>query len=208
MSWRDDLGKEKYKSSKRKLPLIDFNTPVILCLFFISLIIVIINSVSGHTINSLLACYFTAWSDPFMYLRLFTHVLAHQDLTHFASNYLLLLIVGPMLEEKYGSGNLIKMMLITAGVTGLIHVIFFPNIIIIGASGLVFMSILLASFTNIREGRLPLTVLLVGILYIGNEVIRGVLSTDNISQLSHIIGGICGAGFGFRFHKIKARRNK
>ena len=189
------------------MPLVDFNSPVILSLFFISLLLLMVNNVTNNMINSVLARYFTRWSDPFMYPRLFTHVLAHQNLSHLAGNYLLLLVVGPMLEEKYGSGNLIKMMLITAGITGLIHVLFFRSIMLIGASGLVFMTILLASFANIREGRLPLTVLLVGLLYIGNEVIRGILSTDNISQLSHIIGGVCGAGFGFVYHKVKVRRN-
>ena len=185
------------------MPLVDFNAPVILCLFLVSLLLVIIKSVSGNIVDSLFACYFTGWADPFMYLRLFTHVLVHQNLSHLAGNFLLILVVGPMLEEKYGSSNLIKMMIITAGITGLIHVIFFHNIMLMGASGLVFMAILLASFANIREKRLPLTVLLVGLLYIGNEVIRGVLSTDNISQLSHIIGGVCGAVFGFEYHKVK-----
>ena len=197
MSWRDSLGKTESESTNRKRFPIDFNAPAILCLFFASLLLLGVKSVTGDLVDRLLACYFTRWADLFMYPRLFTHVLDHQNLSHLTGNYLLLLVVGPMLEEKHGSSNLIKMMIITAGITGMIHVVFFQNIILLGASGLVFMMILLASFTNIREGKLPVTVLLVGVLYIGNEVIRGVLSTDNISQLSHIIGGICGAGFGF-----------
>jgi len=192
-------------AKKKLLPLVDFNAPVILSLFFVSLLILALNNYSNSMVNRLLACYYSRWSDGIMYLRLFTHVLAHQNLSHFAGNYLLILVIGPMLEEKYGGANLIMMMVITAGITGLTHVIFFRNIALIGASGLVFMMILLASFTNTREGRLPITVLLVGFLYIGNEVIRGLLTSDNISQLSHIIGGVCGAGFGFKIHKIKAR---
>ena len=196
-------------SKKKLLPAIDFNSPVILSLFFISLLLLILNNfLPRNTIHSLFACYFTGWLDPFLYPRLFTHVLAHQNLAHFTGNYLLMLAIGPLLEEKYGSGSLIRMMVITAGITGLIHIVFFRNVALVGASGLVFMTILLASFTNIREGRLPMTVLLVGFLYIGNEVIRGLLSTDNISQLSHIIGGICGAGFGFEYQGIQYRRKR
>ena len=190
----------------KRLPLVDFNAPVILGLFLISSLLLFIKGFAGSKVNALLACYFSGWSDPFMYPRLFTHVLVHQNLSHLANNYLLMLVVGPMLEEKYGSANLMKMMVITAGITGLIHIAFFRNIVLIGASGLVFMAILLASFTNIREGRLPLTVLLVGFLYIGNEIIRGALSTDNISQLTHIIGGICGAAFGFSYRRNASRR--
>ena len=112
-----------------------------------------------------------------------------------------------MVEEKYGSYNLAKMMLITAFAAGFINVMLFRNISLVGASGLLFMLIILASFTNIREGRLPLTALLVGFLYIGDEVVRGLFVTDNISRLSHIIGGLCGAAFGFCIHGIKLRRN-
>ena len=193
-------------SGEKRILLIEFNSPVILSLFFVSLVLLVLNNITGGMINRLLACYFTGWSDPLMYPRLFSHVLAHQNLAHFTGNYLFMLAVGPMVEEKYGSGNLAKMALITAGVTGLINVIFFRSGLV-GASGLLFMLILLASFTNIREGRLPLTVILVGFLYVGNEIMRGLFSNDNISQLSHIAGAICGAVFGFDFHGIRLHRD-
>jgi len=193
-------------SEKKRMPLIEFNSPVILSLFFTSLILLVFNSITSGMTNSLLACYFTRWSDPLMYPRLFSHVLAHQNLSHFTGNYLFILAVGPMVEEKYGSGNLAKMALITAGATGLINVTFFRSGLV-GASGLLFMLIILSSFTNIREGRLPLTALLVSFLYIGDEIVRGLFLNDNISRLSHIIGALCGAVFGFDFHGIKLRRN-
>lgn len=210
MSWNSDINEiEKLSGEKRRrLPLIDFNSPVILSLFFLSLLLVIINIIFSGVISRFLGCYFTSWADPFMYVRMFTHVLAHADMAHFTGNYLLLLVVGPMLEEKYGSSSLVRMFVITAGITGLVNIIFFRNIALIGASGLVFMAILLASFTNIKNGRLPVTVLLVGILYIGNEIVRGIFTSDNISQLSHIIGGICGAAFGFEAHVLKARKRQ
>lgn len=83
-----------------------------------------------------------------MYLRMFTHVIAHQDLAHFTGNFLLILAVGPIIEEKYGSKTLLTMICITAVITGLVNVIFFRNIMLTGVSGLVFMLILLASFTK------------------------------------------------------------
>ncbi|MEM6298750.1 MAG: rhomboid family intramembrane serine protease, partial [Bacteroidota bacterium] len=49
---------------------------------------------------------------------------------------------------------------------------------------------------NMKAGQIPLTFILVALLYVGREVMA-VLENDNISQFAHIIGGICGAAFGF-----------
>lgn len=186
---------------KRKInKLISFNSPVILGLAIASFIVLILNVVTNGEINKLFAVYYSSWADPMMYLRLFTHTLAHQDLSHYSGNFLLLLAVGPLVEEKYGSKNVLIMILTTSAIIGLINVIFFPRTMLLGASGIVFMFILLASFANMKDGRIPLTVILVGTLYIGNEIVSGVLSNDNISRMAHIIGGLLGALFGYLYH--------
>ena len=136
---------------------------------------------------------------------MFTYVFAHANVTHFFGNFMLILVVGPMVEEKYGSRQVLTMMIITAVVTGLVQVIFFPYVALVGASGLVFMLILLSSFANSREGHIPITLVLVAIFYLGNEVVGGLLQNDNISQLAHIGGGLCGAAFGFIFNRNKLR---
>ena len=48
-----------------------------------------------------------------------------------------------------------------------------------------------------RDGSIPLTLILVVVLYLGGELVDAVSVRDNVSQLTHIIGGLCGAGFGF-----------
>lgn len=180
---------------------VDVNAPVILAMTVISLLCLLANTISNGWVNSITAAYYTAWNDPSMYLRLFTHIFSHADLAHYTNNFLMILAVGPMVEEKYGSIRLAVMIAVTALITGLINVIFFQNVAVLGASGIVFMLILLASFTNIQQGKLPLTVLLVGALYIGNEMIAGFTQDDNISRISHIAGGLCGAVFGFFHHR-------
>ncbi|EOH94495.1 rhomboid family intramembrane serine protease [Enterococcus pallens] len=186
---------------KRKInKLISFNSPVILGLTIASFVVLILNVVTNGEINKLFAVYYTSWADPMMYIRLFTHTLAHQDLSHYSGNFLLLLAVGPLVEEKYGSKNVLIMILTASAIIGLINVIFFPRTMLLGASGIVFMFILLASFANMKDGRIPLTVILVGTLYIGNEIVSGVISSDNISRMAHIIGGLLGALFGYLFH--------
>ena len=190
---------------KKKSLVIDLNAPIVLGLTAISLIALIADSSTDGRVISLFAAYRTSLTDPMQYLRLFTHVLVHANLGHYAGNFMMILAIGPMVEEKYGSKRLCLMTVVTALVTGLVHVIFFPAIAVVGASGIVFMMILLASFTNIRQGKLPITVPLVAVLYIGNEIMMGLFTTSNISRLSHIIGGLCGACFGIIFHTQKFR---
>ena len=65
------------------------------------------------------------------------------------------------------------------------------------------MLILLSSFVNTREGKIPLTLILIIFLFVGREIIGIVFAKDNISQLTHIVGGLCGGIFGF-YAKKKA----
>ena len=115
---------------------------------------------------------------------------------------LLILLLGPMLEEKYGSKLMLEMIAITAFVTGLINNIFFTTGLL-GASGIVFMMIILASMASAQEGRIPLTLIVALVIYLGQEVVAGLFTKDQISQLTHIIGGICGVIFGRLFMKSK-----
>lgn len=87
-------------------------------------------------------------------------------------------------------------MLVTAFVTGILNVLFFPTGLM-GASGIVFMLILLVSFTNVSAGQIPVTFILVALLFIGKEVIQST-EANQISEAAHIIGGICGGVFGFK----------
>jgi rhomboid protease GluP len=129
------------------------------------------------------------------WVTLFTHVIGHANWSHLINNFTLILVIGPMLEENYGSKDLLLMMIITALATGILNVFFFKTALL-GASGVVFMMILLSSFTNFSRGEIPLTFILVLILYMGVQLVNS-LNSDNISQFAHIIGGLCGSFFGF-----------
>ena len=63
------------------------------------------------------------------------------------------------------------------------------------------MMILMASMGGGRRGGIPLTLILVALFYIGGEVAAALTAADDISQLSHIIGGICGGVLGFALEK-------
>ena len=182
---------------------IDINAPFILWLTGLAFILVVVDLLSGGFMRSLFAVKRTSFTDPMQYIRLFSYVLVHASPAHYVGNFMMILAIGPMVEEKYGSGRIGLAAVITTLITGLGSVIFFPNVVMVGASGIVFMLILLASFTNMQQGKLPITVLLVAILYLGNEIFQGLFSPDNISRIGHIAGGLCGAAFGLLFHANK-----
>jgi len=129
------------------------------------------------------------------YLRLFTHVIGHSGINHYLSNFSFILLLGPILEASYGSLSVLLMMSITAFITGVLNILLFRTGLM-GASGIVFMMILLASFTNFNKGEVPVTFLLVMVLFLGKEVINAFQAND-ISEFGHIIGGLCGSVFGF-----------
>jgi len=131
------------------------------------------------------------------WISLLTHIAGHAGWNHLFANFALILLIGPMLEESYGSLALLAMIVITALITGLLNVIFFHTALM-GASGVVFMLILLASFTNFSRGEIPLTFILVVVLYLGDQLLKS-FTPDRISHFAHIAGGFCGSLFGFFF---------
>ena len=126
---------------------------------------------------------------------LLSHSMGHASTEHLLGNLTFILLLGPIVEEKYGSKNVLFMMLLTSLVTGILNYYFF-NTGLLGASGIVFMLILLVSFTNVREGEIPVSFILISVLFLGKELIQS-MQSDHISQFAHIIGGVCGSIFGF-----------
>ncbi|MBQ1305150.1 MAG: rhomboid family intramembrane serine protease, partial [Erysipelotrichales bacterium] len=131
------------------------------------------------------------------YVRLFGHIFGHVNFAHFANNMMYILLLGPIVEEKYGSKNLVLLMAVTAVVTGLVQVLLFPRTALLGASGIVFLLIMMSAVVG--EGKdIPLTLILVVVVYFGNQIAEGLLEADKVSQLTHIIGGVIGLAGGWR----------
>ena len=116
---------------------------------------------------------------------------------------LLLLVVGPPLEELYGSKTLISGILATAVISGLLQFILFPGSMLLGASGIVFMLIMLSSLSGAKAGTIPITLILVAVMYLGQELYSIFFIQDNVANLMHIVGGVCGIGLGFVLNRSK-----
>lgn len=177
---------------------IAFNAPVVLIFLLICFIATLLGVLTdGYTTQLLFMTYHSSLTNPMTYVRFVTHVFGHSGWSHFLNNATYILLLGPMLEEKYGSKRLIIVMLVTAVATGLINYIFFPNVALCGASGIVFAMIMLSSFTSFNAGELPITAILVAVIYIGEQIYDGLTVSDNISNMAHIVGGIVGAVIGY-----------
>lgn len=186
---------------------LSFNSPVILGFTLACFIVLILDKVTGSaSTRAFFSVYRSSLASPFTYIRFFGHVLGHASWDHFFGNIMMLLVVGPLLEEKYGSANILFVTLTTALVTGVINFIFFPHVQLLGASGVVFAFILLASLTSIEEEKIPLTFILVALIYIGQQVYDGIFIRDNVSNLTHILGGIVGSSLGYVMNKNKMNR--
>lgn len=183
---------------------ISFNSPVILGFTAICLISLLLSILThGASNHMVFSVYRSSLLNPLTYVRFFGHVFGHASWSHFMSNIMYILIIGPLLEEKYGKADMIMIIAVTALSTGLINFIFFPHVQLLGASGVVFAFILLSSFTGFQNGKIPVTFILVAVIYIGQQIYSGVFEKNNISELTHIIGGLVGSVFGFAENKIK-----
>ena len=197
---------------KKKKLKISINAPVILGIVAISYIATLLGQLTDQESSKLLfMTYHSSLLSPMTWLRAFTHIFGHADWTHLVGNMSYLLLIGPMLEEKYSSQTLAAVVTITAFITSLINYFAFPGIALCGASGVVFACILLSSFTSFKEGEIPLTFILVAVFFIGQQIYDGITVTDNISNMAHIVGGIIGGLLGYgmnvqtRFDKWRSK---
>lgn len=180
------------------LSKLDYNSPIILSYFFICLIILLIDKVCKGKFS---ATFFTTYKNdsllnPLTYFKLISHSLGHADWNHLYSNFIKILLIGPLIEEKYGSINLLIAMILTSLIIGIVNKIFGKSGIL-GASGIAYMLIILCSFVNIEGGKVPITLVLIVLFFVVDEVIKLISGKkDGVSHLGHITGAICGAVFG------------
>lgn len=175
-----------------------YNAPVILTYALLASLVLFMDYIVG---GWLILLFFTAGPWPISPLGIILHILGHANWQHLFSNFVMILLVGPLLEEKYGSKKILFMILATAFFTGILNSLFFSTAIV-GASGVVFMMLILSSFANARSGEIPITFIFASALYIGSEISHS-FDQDNISRFGHIIGGITGGVFGLWFSPRK-----
>lgn len=190
--------------TKRPVLKIQYDSPVILTFALLCIGALFLNSVTDGWVNTnLFSVYNCSLKDPLAYVRFLCHIFGHGDFSHFFGNVCLLLILGPVVEQRYGCLNVLLSIVITAVASGVVHFVFFPGTALLGASGIVFMMIFLSSISGIRGGNIPVSLILVSFIYLGQEIYDLFFLVDNVSQITHIIGGVCGIVCGALMAKKK-----
>ena len=96
---------------KKKLK-ISYNAPVILSFVLVCCLVTLVGVLTNNKSTELLfSTYRSAITNPLTYIRLITHVLGHSGFEHFIGNAMYLLLIGPILEEKYGSNIMLKIII-------------------------------------------------------------------------------------------------
>jgi len=185
---------------------ITYNAPVILTFTIACLLIKLADTLMGGTLIPAFFVlpgngqfHFYHWLDD---VRMVSYVFGHMNWLHLVGNFYVILLIGPILEEKYGSMRLVMMMVLTTLITAFLHIFLFSEGLL-GASGIVFMLILLTPFAGAKAGTIPLTFIMIALLYLSQEFFN-ILKQDNISQFAHIAGGLLGSVFGFLSLRSKA----
>jgi membrane associated rhomboid family serine protease len=177
---------------------LNYNAPVTLTFTILSALILLVDEqalVSGIVDN-----YFTGLSsfdyDSFKdYWCLISFPLGNENWNQFFENITYILLLGPIIEEKYGTGKLSFMIIFTSIICSILNIIFF-NTDLIGATSIVFMFIILASITELKQNTIPLTFLLVVIIFLGREI-SDILNTGDSDGIVQLVGGVSGAVCGF-----------
>lgn len=179
---------------------IAYNSPVVLTFALLSGMVLVLSVFLG---NDFLYTFFVtsrgSLLNPLFWFRMIFYIFGHASLQHYMSNMMLFLMIGPSVEEKYGSKNTLAIILITAVATAVVNMGLTEDGLI-GCSGIVFAFIILSSMTSFKKGEIPLTLVVVIVFYLGQELITGMINNDQISQLAHICGGLTGAVLGFLYH--------
>ena len=176
---------------------LSYNAPVTLSFSILAALVFLANYLLGGAINT----YFTSPSSlhsPADYFKLISHIAGHASWKHLVNNFLIILMLGPLLEEKYGSALILFMIATTAALTAVISMFLLHNVIL-GASGIVFMFMVLSSLVNREYDEVPLTFVIVILFYLSSEIAAALLVNDGIAHSAHLIGGGIGGLFGFLF---------
>lgn len=184
------MGRVRFHCAGAALPRIELNAPVTVCYALAAVTATILPVQEKLAIHGPIRLL-----DGDFLLSLFTWTLAHGGMTHLLSNFVVILLAGPLLEDRFGSLRMLGVLVTASVLVGLTHCILDPRGALIGASGTVFCLIMLTAMLAGRSGTIPLTMLLVAALYLGREV-AGLFANDGISQTAHILGGALGVMLG------------
>ena len=200
---------------KKKLKLkFQYDSPVMLTFAFITLIIFVLDTfaLKGKLKEVWLVTptaaggqFPFAFSDFRSIIRLFIHVFGYDQSSVLVCNLIFILLLGPQMEDRYGSVIIGIMIFVSALFSGVLNACFCTNAVS-GAEPVVFMLILLWTMMQLSRSNISASAIAVIALFITMLVFQknpnGVVGVVIVAA-----GGLCGSLFAF-LASPKARKAK
>jgi membrane associated rhomboid family serine protease len=172
-----------------KLKLVSFESTFTIILILVSFIGITLSTTILPGFNETFFCAHGHKID----LGIITHIFGHSSWKHFLNNVVFIAMIGPSVEDKYGTVYLMFMTLITSLITGICTSIVGCNSY--GMSTIVYMYVILNTFQS-DKGGIPFTSIILLLAYVLPEVIKVFSANDLIGHREHVLGAICGLLFG------------
>lgn len=197
-----DAGKWVSRNVLRRLSI---EAPVVVCFVFLCCLVHVLNVTIMPGISAYFGVRDTFQPYSFMqYPRLVTHVFAHDGNQHLKGNMVNLLLVGPSAEHVFGSYEMLLVFLIVAVTSAVAHILIGgTNTSQLGASGIVFATILLNSLVAAKSGKIPISFVLTAGLWVTDEAFKLLFSRDGVSHHAHLAGALVGSAAGYAIIRRK-----
>lgn len=175
-----------------------YHSMVTISYFLICFIVFVLNVLFKDKVTRFLKIRRGSIFNPMNYIRLVTSGFCHADFQHFRNNFIFILLLGPILEEKYGSLLFLEMILITTVASSIFHLLFYDSSAI-GSSDLVYMMVVLCGIVCSFDGKIPITFVLLFLFFVFEEIVKMFFhkKNDQVGHDGHVIGAICGIVFGY-----------
>lgn len=197
--------------AKKSSPKFNYDFPLTVTFALLSVFVFVLDLLAFKgRLFSVFICHGSKAADvafnfksPVDYAGLIFHAFVNRDLNMLFTNLLVIILLGQTLEERYGSVMLALMMCISVLVSGVLTACI-STVPLVGAGSLIFMMAVLVSLTELTKKKIPVSCLLVFILFLCLSFYRtsggykGIeLLQKNVGVLVELIGGLCGSIFGF-----------
>lgn len=135
------------------------------------------------------------FTDFLSYPRLFLYIFSSKSISLLLANLIFILLLGPMMEERYGSIVIGIMIFVSALFAGVLNACFCKESLQ-GTAPIVFMMIFLSLFMAFSKRKFPLSFIVVFGTFIAFEFIQHGAS-GFVGVIVNIAGGLCGSLFAF-----------
>lgn len=194
------MGKKKFKLGFK----VAYDAPVTLTFAIVSILLFVLNT---YVLKGKLTGLFLAAptmqggelpfvvSNPLSYVRMLFYIFGASNSGMLITNLIFILLLGPAMEERYGSIVIGIMMAVSAVFAGVLNACFCQKMLQ-GAISVVFMIIFLNAFISFSKKKLPLSFIAVFVLFILREILE---QNPNgiVGIVAGLAGGLCGSLFAF-----------